>query len=211
MLGAALRDRRVLLSVWFVVLPALIFGTLAVLGPLRLSALGVGAIGIGAVWLSAGALETLNNLLVVGRASDRHGPLVPIRAALIGTIVGTVLLPWPQNKYVLAVLIVVSAVAFGSFYTPGMTMLTHAAEDRGLDYAYGFALLNLAWAPGQSIGSALGGAVAEATHDAVPYLTLALLALVTLVALRPWREPVRRWRAGATPRRPSSRFRSSFP
>ena len=104
-------------------LPALIFGTLAVLGPLRLSALGVGAIGIGAVWLSAGALETLNNLLVIGRASDRHGPLVPIRAALIGTIAGTVLLPWPQNKYVLAVLIVVSAVAFGSFYTPGMTML----------------------------------------------------------------------------------------
>ncbi len=202
MLGAALRDRRVLLSVWFVVLPALIFGTLAVLGPLRLSALGVGAIGIGAVWLTAGALETLNNLLVIGRASDRHGPLVPIRAALIGTIAGTVLLPWPQNKYVLAVLIVVSAVAFGSFYTPGMTMLTHAAEDRGLDYAYGFALLNLAWAPGQSIGSALGGAVAEATHDAVPYLTLALLALVTLVGLRPWREPVRRWRAAATPRQP---------
>jgi MFS family permease len=183
MLVAALRDRRVLLSVWFVVLPALVFGTLAVLGPLRLSALGVGAIGIGAVWLSAGALESLNNLFVVGRAADRHGPLTPIRAALIGTIIGTVLLPWPQNAYVLAVLIVVSAVAFGSFYTPGMTMLTHAAEDRGLDYGYGFALLNLAWAPGQSIGSAVGGAVAEATHDAVSYFTLALLALVTLIGL----------------------------
>ena len=42
MLGAALRDRRVLLSVWFVVLPALLFGVLGVLGPLRLSDLGVG-------------------------------------------------------------------------------------------------------------------------------------------------------------------------
>ncbi len=200
MLAAALRDRRVQLSVWFVVLPALTFGTLAVLGPLRLSALGVGAIGIGAVWLSAGALETLNNLLVVGRASDRHGPLVPITAALIGTVVGAVLLPWPQNEYVLAVLIVASAVAFGSFYTPGMTMLTHAAEDRGLDYGYGFALHNLARAPGQSIGSAVGGAVAEATHDAVPYLTLALLSLVTLAALRPRRRLRRAAAAAGAPR-----------
>jgi MFS family permease len=202
MLGAALRDRRVLLSVWFVVLPALMFGTLAVLGPLRLSALGVSAIGIGVVWLAAGSLETLNNLLVVGKAADRLGPLVPIRVALIGSIAGAVLLPWPDNRYVLAVLLVLSAVAFGSFYTPGMTMLTHAAEERGLDYGYGFALLNLAWAPGQAAGSALGGAVAEATHDAVVYLTLALLALATLVALRRSREPARRWQAEATPRQP---------
>ena len=31
-----------------------------------------------------------------------------------------------------------------------MTLLTHAAEERGLDYGYAFALINLAWAPGQS-------------------------------------------------------------
>ena len=82
-------------------------------------------------------------------------------------------------------MIVVSALAFGTFYTPGMAMLTNAAEDRGLDYGYAFALLNLAWAPGQSGGSALGGAIAEATSDVVPYLLLAGLALVTLVMLRP--------------------------
>ena len=61
-------------------------------------------------------------------------------------------------------------------------MLTHAAEDRGLDYGYAFALLNLAWAPGQSGGSALGGALAEATSDAVPYLVLVGLASLTLLA-----------------------------
>ena len=53
-----------------------------------------------------------------------------------------------------------------------MTLLTHAAEDRGLDYGYAFALINLAWAPGQSGGAAIGGAIAEATSDAVPYLVL---------------------------------------
>ncbi len=182
-LGAALRDRRVLLSVWFVVLPALLFGTLAVLGPLRLSALGVGAIGIGAIWLTAGALEAVNNL-AIGRLADRFGPLAPIRVALIATIVVTIVLPWPDNRYALAVVIVLGALAFGSFYTPGMTLLTHAAEDRGLDYGYAFALINLAWAPGQSGGAAIGGALAEASSDAVPYLTLSALALASLIAVR---------------------------
>jgi MFS family permease len=183
MLAAAVRDRRVLLPVWFVLLPALLFGTLAVLGPLRLSALGAGAIGIGAVWLVAGALETLNNL-VVGRVSDRLGPLTPIRVALMVTIAVTIVLPLPQNRYVLALVILVGAIAFGTFYTPGMAMLTHAAEARGLDYGYAFALLNLAWAPGQTIGAALGGTIAEATSDAVPYLILSGLALATLIAVR---------------------------
>jgi len=183
-LFAALGDRRVLLSVWFVVLPALLFGTLGVLAPLRLSVLGVGAIGIGAIWLFTGALEAGNNVLI-GRASDRLGPLVPIRIALIATVVVASLLPWPHSRYLLAVLIVCGGLAFGTFYTPGMTMLTHAAEERGLDYGYAFALVNLAWAPGQSTGSAIGGAVAQATSDAVPYLALAVIALLTLGGL--WR------------------------
>jgi hypothetical protein len=94
-------------------------------------------------------------------------------------------LPWPDNVYVLAVLIGVAGIAFGTFYTPGMTLLTHAAEERGLDYGYAFALVNLAWAPGQSGGAAVGGAIAQATSDAVPYLALSGIALLTLVRL--WR------------------------
>jgi MFS family permease len=178
----AFRDRRVLLAVWFVVLPALLFGTLGVLAPLRLSALGVGAIGIGAIWLFTGALEVGNNVLI-GRVADRRGPLVPIRFALIGTVIVASLLPWAHARYVLAVLIVCAGLAFGTFYTPAMTMLTHAAEERGLDYGYAFALVNLAWAPGQSTGAAVGGALAQATSDAVPYLALAGVALLTLAGL----------------------------
>jgi predicted MFS family arabinose efflux permease len=178
------RDRRVLLSVWFVVLAAMLFGTLSVLGPLRLSALGFGALGIGAVWLVTGALETVNNI-GIGRAADRYGPLAPLRVALVATVLVTLLLPWPSNAYVLAILIGFAGIAFGTFYTPGMTLLTHAAEERGLDYGYAFALVNVAWAPGQSGGSAIGGAIAQATSDAVPYLALSLIALLTLAGL--WR------------------------
>ena len=66
-----------------------------------------------------------------------------------------------------------------------MTLLTNTAEHRGLDYGYAFALINLAWAPGQAGGSAISGAVAEATSDAVPYLVLCLIAALTLAGL--WR------------------------
>jgi len=180
----ALRDRRVLLAVWFVALPALLFGTLSVLGPLRLSQLGFSSVAIGATWLVAGVLETANNL-AVGRLADRFGPLAPIRVALVGTVLATAILPWPGNRFVLAGVIVVGALAFSTFYTPGMTLLTHAAEDRGLDYGYAFALINLAWAPGQSGGAAIGGAVAEASSDTVPYLALSAVGLLTLAGL--WR------------------------
>jgi predicted MFS family arabinose efflux permease len=180
----AIADRRVLLSVWFVVLAAMLFGTLSVLGPLRLASLGFGALGIGAVWLVTGGLETVNNV-AVGRAADRFGAFAPIRFALVGTVVATLLLPWPGNRFLLAVVICFAGIAFGTFYAPSMTLLTHAAEERGLDYGYAFALVNLAWAPGQSGGSAIGGALAQATSDTVPYFALSAIALLTLAGL--WR------------------------
>jgi predicted MFS family arabinose efflux permease len=179
----ALRDRRVLLAVWFVVLPAFLFGTLSVLGPLRLSQLGFSSVAIGAVWLLAGVLEAGSNL-AVGRLADRFGPLAPIRVALVGTVIAAAIMPWPDNRFALAAVIIVGALAFSTFYTPGMTLLTHAAEDRGLDYGYAFALINLAWAPGQSGGAAIGGGIAAATSDAVPYLALSAVALLTLTRVR---------------------------
>ncbi len=180
----AFRDRRVVLAVWFVVLPATLFGTLSVLAPLRLSALGFGSVAIGAVWLVTGGLEAVNNV-AIGRIADHFGPLVPIRAALVGTIVAAALLPWPHERFLLAVVIAFAGLSFGTFYTPGMALLAHAAEEQGLDYGYAFALVNLAWAPGQSAGAAIGGAVAQATSDTVPYLALAGVALLTLAGL--WR------------------------
>ena len=64
-----------------------------------------------------------------------------------------------------------------------MSMLADRAEALGLDYAYGFALINLAWAPGAAAVAALGGAAARAFSDTAVYLTLPAVCLVTLVAV----------------------------
>lgn len=92
----------------------------------------------------------------------------------------------------LAFLVVYAGFAFASFWTPAMSMVTDAAEASGLEYGYAFALVNVAWAPGQAGGAAIGGAVASATTDAVSYFGLAVLCLVTLAALV-------RYRAAAVP------------
>jgi len=198
MLWRAFRHPHVRLGCWFVVLPALCFGTLGVLSPLRMSALGLSSVAIGAVFLVAAAGETVVNL-VIGRASDRYGTVLPLRVGLLASAVSALLLPWPERGIVLAVVVVLAAISFGTFFTPGMTMLSHAAESVGLDYGYTFALVNVAWAPGQALGAAGSGALAHATSDTLPYLLLSGVCALTLAAL---------WRASTASTMPSARASS---
>jgi MFS family permease len=185
LLARALGNPRVLAAIWFVTLPAVSFGVINVLAPLRLDALGATTAAIGATWLLSAALEA-TAAPVVGHVSDRRGRLPPLRAGLVATgvtLVGLTVLD--SHWWLLAGAVVVTGFAVGGFWAPAMSLLSDEAERTGLDYAFGFALVNLAWAPAQIAGSAGGGALADATRDAVPYLTLTLLCALTLAAL--WR------------------------
>ncbi|SRR6266511_1672931 len=181
-LVGALRDRGIAVSIWLVLIPALLFGVLNVLGPLRLAVLGLSTAAIGATWLTAATFEALL-APAVGRYSDRRGRLMPLGAGLIGAGAALATLPWIDHGWLLAFMVVVTACAAGSFWSPAMSMLADRAESLGLDHAYGFALVNLAWAPGAAGGAALGGAIARATSDGVVYLTIAALCFATLLAL----------------------------
>ena len=127
-LARALGDDRIQAAAWFVVLPALLFGALGVLAPLRLSHLGWGSVAIGAVFLCSAAVEGTNNVLV-GHAIDRNGPRRALLYGLAGSALVAALLPWPGDPFVLAVLVVCGGLAFGTFYTPGMTLLSNLAAD----------------------------------------------------------------------------------
>ena len=189
-LFAATRDRHIAGAIWFVAIPALLFGTLNVLAPLRLSALGLTTLAIGAVWLTSALFEALM-APAIGRFSDRRGRLVPLRAGLLAAGLATATLPWIDHAWLLATGVIVLSIAAGAFWSPAMSLLADRAEEIGLDYAYGFALINLAWAPGAAAGSAVGGAVARATSDTVVYLALSALCLGTLLTLASrLREPV---------------------
>ena len=180
-LGRAFRDPRFLGGLWLNTLPALLFGTLLLLVPLALGEHGFSALAIGAVFLASGAIEVTVNPLV-GRLSDRRGLLLPIRVALAAGIVVAAALAAARGPVLLIALVCAAAVAWGGFYTPGMTLTSHRAEAVGLSQGLAFGVMNSAWAAGNLAGPAVGGAVAHAWGDAVPYLAGGALCFLTLLA-----------------------------
>jgi MFS family permease len=180
----AMGRRPVLVAMWLVALPALIAGMLNVLGPLRLHRLGYATIAIGGTFLIAAAVESVISPLI-GGLSDRRGRLFPLRFGLAGAAALLACFTLPSVAVLLGLLIVAMACSLGAFWAPSMAMLSDASETAGLDQALGAALMNLAWAGGQIVGSGAGGAVAKATSDAVPMASAAgLCGLTLLLSLR---------------------------
>jgi len=87
-----------------------------------------------------------------------------------------------EEPLVLALLVCAAAVSFGGFYTPGMALASHRADVVGLAQGLAFGLMNTAWALGEMTGPTIGGGLAEAFGDPVPYLVGAALCALTLVA-----------------------------
>jgi MFS family permease len=178
----SLGDRRVAAGMWLTTLPGVLFGTVAVLGPLRLDELGAGAAAIAAAFLIAAAFEAAIAPLI-GRLSDRRGRLVPSVIGVAGGGVVMLALPWPNTALGLSVLIVFAGPLIGMLYTPAMAMLSDGAEAAGVAQGFAFALVNLAWATGQTAGAAGSARLADAAGDRVPYLVLAGVCALTLAAL----------------------------
>ena len=184
-LVAAVRDRRVAGGMWLMTLPGLMFGTLNVLAPLRLDTLGAGAAAIAACFLVAAALEAVIAPLV-GRLSDRHGRRAPALVGLAGGAIVMALLPWPGSVWPLGALVVLAAPAIGVLWAPAIAMLSDGAEAHGIEQGIAFALVNLAWAVGQTAGAAGSARLADATGtDSVPLLSLAVLCAASFAVL--WR------------------------
>ena len=179
-IGRALRDRAFVGGLWLNTLPAMFFGVLDVLVPLRFDDAGYGALAIAAVFVVAGLVEVVVNP-VIGRISDRHGRLYPVRIALIASIAVAGAIAFATEPAVIALLVVAASVSFGGFYTPGMALVADRSERARLPQGIGFGVTNTAWAVGALIGPAIGGALAQALGDPVPYLACAALCALTLL------------------------------
>ena len=182
-LWRSLGDRGVGAGIWLVALPAIASGLLNVLGPLQLHEFGAAAVAIGVTFLAGAAIEAALSP-VIGRVSDRRGRLLPLRFGLAGAAVLLALFALPRSAAVLALVIVATATTLGAFWAPAMALLSDAAEARGLDQALAAALMNVAWAGGQILGSGVGGAIAKAAGNALPMLLAAALCATTLALLR---------------------------
>src|SRR3954470_15215545 len=171
---ASLRDRRVAVGLWLMVLAGTLFGTIYVLTPLRLHALGAGAAAVSAAFLVASAIETGISPLA-GRLLDVRGWRLPASCGLAGGVVVMVLLPLPDKAWLLVLAIMLTAPLIGFLWTPAIGLVGEGAESLGVEPGFAFALTNIAWALGQAGGSSGSAALAEAVSDAAAYGILAAL------------------------------------
>jgi MFS family permease len=181
--GRALRNGTFVTGMLLMTLGALLFGVLAVLAPLHLSAAGWGAAAIGAVWLAGAALETVQAPLI-GRMSDRRGPILPTKVALVAAAILSLGLATGARPLAYAPLLVIAAIFYGSLFTTAFALLANGAEEVGLPQGMAFGLMNVAWATGAVSGPAAGGAIASATGDWIPFVLGSALCAGSFVVLR---------------------------
>jgi MFS family permease len=182
-LWGSLSDSSVRTGLLLVTVPGLMFGTLSVLGPLRLDELGAGAAAIGATWLIAAGLEAVVSP-AAGRFSDRRGRIAPLLGGLVSGAIVFAILPWPSTALAFAIVVILGTPAIGLLWAPAMAMLSDGAERVGLEQGLAFGLMNLTWATGQTLGNLGGARVGEVAGDEVVYLLLSAVCVACFAILR---------------------------
>jgi MFS family permease len=177
------REPLLLASLWFIGLSPLLFSALAVLVPLDLNRLGWGAAAVGTVFLVSAIFEAFVHPLL-GRWSDRSGYRPPVIAGLLTSIGILLLLTWAGDPWVIGLLVVLAAGAFNATLVPGTALFSRGTEKAGMERAVAFAITNFAWASGYAIGAPVGGFLADLRGDALSYLSLTVVCLLTIVLLR---------------------------
>lgn len=181
--GVSVRRPRLLVGLFFLAFSPLLFGTLATLAPLQLSALGWGAAAIGVVFLVAALFEAVVHPML-GRWSDRVGYKPPVLAGILGSLAILLVLPFSPYAPLVALLVVLAGIAFNAPLVPGTALFSRGAEKAGIGSAPAFGAANFAWAAGYAAGASSGGLLADLAGDTAAYLTLAGVCVLSLLLLR---------------------------
>jgi MFS family permease len=163
----------------FVAVPSLMFGTIEVLVPLRIDALGGGHGLIAAGFIAGAALEAVL-APVAGRYSDRVGRRLPYVSGLSISAVAMVVVGVAGSLAGVLGALLVTSLGAGFCFAPAMTMLSDAATATDLHQGFAAGLSNMAWATGQVLGGIGGGVAADLTGNAFPSILIACLLVATV-------------------------------
>jgi MFS family permease len=179
-LARAVRDAGVRRGLYLLILPGLLLGVITVLAPLELSRLGWSAVAIAGVFFVSAVMDMVASPLV-GRWSDRRGRIEPVWVALAMSGAAVLVLPWVDVTIVLAIVVALAAVSFGLFAVPGAAILSDATERAGIEMGLGVTLMNLAWSPGDALGAATSGVLADLGGDTLAYGVVAVIIAITAI------------------------------
>jgi MFS family permease len=190
-LRSALRQVSVLVGVWLVVLPALSISLVNALVPLRMAEFGASGVAVGITFLIAAAIATATSP-TLGRLTDRLGPAILARLALVTLAPCLAVLVLPNAAWGVAILtILLVGGALTASLIPAVTLLTQATEGAGLSLGFGAMLFNVSFALGETFGAIGGAKLAQGTSDELPFTLIAVTTLLTacLLARRIGRVP----------------------
>jgi MFS family permease len=180
--SSAILSRPVMTAFVFLGVPAVGFGLVSVLLPLKIDALGGSADLIALAVIAAGALEAVL-APIAGSWSDRRGRREPYLFGLAAYGAGLAALAATESPSACAIAFLVAALGGGFFIIPGFAIFSDAADHSGLAQSHGFALSSTAFSLGLAGGALAGGVIASAAGTTSAYLVMvAVLVLLALYA-----------------------------
>jgi predicted MFS family arabinose efflux permease len=164
-------------------LPGAFIAAMYLLVPLRLARLGAGNRAIAAA-MAATAVVSIVMSRAIGRLSDRSGPMALTISGLVALSLAVLALPAAKAPLPLAVLLVAVAGGVGVvFFVPAIALLNQQAELYGLAPGITAGLLNLCFGTGELVGAPGSAALARAGGDFLSFAVLAVVGLISAVAL----------------------------
>ncbi len=101
-----------------------------------------------------------------------------MRVGLLAAAPLLALLPHPTAPLLVAALVCALGPTVGALWAPALALLADGTEARQVDPAFGFSLMNAAWAIGNAVGGAGTGRLAEGAGDVVAFSALAGVCLL---------------------------------
>jgi hypothetical protein len=79
---------------------------------------------------------------------------------------------------------VLAVASWDVFWPPAISLLAHGADEARVEQTFAFAIQSMAWGPGAFLGSAGGGALAEAAGDAAAWTAIGVVCVLSLPLVR---------------------------
>jgi predicted MFS family arabinose efflux permease len=177
-----LASQQIRTIVWVTIVPAIDLAAMMLLVPLELHRLGA-SVGVITATFGTAAVAGIMVRPLFGRWSDTRGPRFAVQAGLLASFPFVVIVPWLGNRFTLAGAAVISLVLIGAIWAPLLVILSDACLSAGVRQMMSVGVLNLAWPPGNAIGAAGGGAIAQAIGSRWSFAAAAAPLLIAYVAV----------------------------
>jgi len=174
---ATLASRQIGAAAAFLSVPALAFGALLVLVPLKIHQLGGSASLIAGVFVGAAIIEMAGAPLS-GRLSDSVGRQPLYVLGLLLYAISVVVMAAAGSLGLLTAAFLGGSVGCGLFITPALASLSDVAERSHLAQSHAMALSNTTFVLGLALGAVVGGVVASVGGNDTAYLVMAALVFV---------------------------------